>query len=84
MSLKNFMCKIYALRENKYATFLLLLASFFVMLSAKVTPIVYAPLEWGMHNPFFDIYEIFPLSFFAFCICRSILDGRRTFKGEIL
>lgn len=68
---------------NKYAMFLLLLASFFVMLSAKVMPIIYAPLQDGLFNPLYDFYEIFPLSFFDCFLWILIFISLKSITGVL-
>lgn len=83
MSLKNLVGKIGSFLENKYASLLLFIASFFMMLSAKVTPIVYAPLDGGILNPIFDIYEIFPINLFDYLLWILIFIALKVISNFI-
>ena len=68
MRLKNFLCYFKSICENKFASFLVLLAAFFIMLSYKITPMLYPIHDKWIFNPYFDTCEVFPLKFFDYLL----------------
>ena len=68
---KKLTVDISAFFGNKYAALLLLLASFFVMLSFKMVPAIYT-LERNFN---LNSYELFPLSWFDYLIWGIVFIG---------